>query len=127
MSRINSRAKGAAGEREFCNWLFKSFPEIVDKPQRNLEQVRSGGSDIIVPPFCFEVKRVENLDLQLAWKQCKKAARDLDLEPVVAHRRNRHPWSFLVSASHIGCDVGYIQLTESVFISWAENAWKVAG
>ena len=107
MTRINSRAKGAAGEREFCKWLYEHF-DLSEMPERNLEQVRSGGADVLsVRPFVFEVKRVERLDLQAAWTQCVIAARKAGGEPVVAHRVNRQPWRFLISAKHIGLDLGY--------------------
>ena len=122
MARINARAKGASGERQFCDWLEKNFT-LGEKPQRNLEQVRSGGSDIILAPFSFEIKRVENLDVQAAWIQCKVAAENLGLEPVLAHRRNRMPWNFCISASHIGCVLGYVQISERVFIEWVGDAF----
>jgi hypothetical protein len=85
---------------------------------RNLEQVRSGGADVILEPFSFEVKRVEQLDIQAAWIQCRAAAKQLGYEPVLAHRKNRQPWYFCISARHIGCELGYIQLTELVFKQW---------
>ena len=126
MARINARAKGASGEREFCKWLEKHFtlPEIA---KRNLTQVREGGADIIVPPFSFEVKRVEGLDVAAAWVQCKSDAAVLSLEPVLAHRKNRQPWSFAISARHIGCGLGFVQLDERTFKLWAADIWLNAG
>lgn len=127
MPRINSRAKGASGEREFCGWLFKNFDQLEEKPERNLDQVRNGGTDVIVPPFCFEVKRRENLDLLAAWIQVKK---DVELIarthgrqhiPVVAFRFNRKPWEFLISANYIGCGMGFVRLDERTFIMWANK------
>ena len=70
MAKINGRAKGASGEREFAQWLFSEF-NLKEKPTRNLDQVRDGGGDLIVPPFMFEVKRVETLDLHRWWLQGK--------------------------------------------------------
>lgn len=123
MSRINSRAKGASGEREFCRWLFDNFN--VPMPTRNLEQVRSGGSDVIdIEPFYFEVKRVENLSLDSWWHQvCRaiKKAHDDSLVPVVAFRQNRSPWEFLIHAENIGVKRGYIRLDERCFIKWASE------
>lgn len=121
--KINARSKGASGEREACKWLF-THTEIQDLPERNLDQVRNGGSDIELPPFCFEVKRVENLDLLKAWIQCKTAAESNFLEPVVMFRKNRKPWSFLISARHIGCGMGYILLDERTFKFWVEGVWS---
>jgi hypothetical protein len=123
MTRINVRSKGASGEREFCAWLEKNFA-LPEKAKRNLEQVRSGGADIIMPPFSFEIKRVESLDVRSAWIQCKVAAAELELEPVLAHRRNRQPWNFAISASHIGCGLGFISLDERTFKLWAAGIWN---
>jgi Holliday junction resolvase len=121
MARINARAKGASGERQLCDWLEKNF-SLAEKPVRNLEQVRSGGGDIILSPFLFEVKRSETLDVQAAWVQCRTAADRAGLEPVLAHRKNRQPWHFYISARHIGCGLGYIQCTELVFKLWVGDS-----
>ena len=120
---LNARAKGAAGEREFCKWLEKHFT-LPQEAQRNLEQVRAGGTDVIMPPFAFEVKRRETLDLLAWWIQAKHDADGLELEPVVAFRQNRKPWEFLISASHIGCGLGFIRLDERTFRQWVDGVWE---
>ena len=134
MSRINSRVKGASGEREFCQWLDIHLD--IAHGERNLEQVRSGGADIInCYPFVFEVKRVENLDLDAAWIQVKEAWREIKYEgydgthqyttgdenliPVVSFRYNRKPWEFLISAELIGNSLGYMRLNEKTFKEFA--------
>lgn len=125
---INIRTKGNAGEREFCKWLFKTF-ELNKLPKRNLEQVRSGGTDIILPPFAFEVKRVEKPDWESFWCQSVIAARKLSegdeyegiFEAIVAHRYNRKPWTFLISADCIGVPNGFVHINERVFISYMAN------
>ena len=54
--RINSRAKGASGEREVCTILSKLTGGMV--VTRSLESVRSGGADITcIPGLSIEVKR----------------------------------------------------------------------
>jgi len=115
--------KGKAGEREFCNWLDANF-RLPHKPTRNLDQTRSGGVDVIYAPFAFEVKRRESIDLKSWWIQVKKGAAILGLEPVVAFRQNRKPWEFLISAKHIGCELGYMRLDEKTFKLWAEGVWS---
>jgi len=123
VAKINARSKGANGEREFCKWLYENLN--VSMPTRNLEQVRSGGSDIIdIPPFYFEVKRVEKLCLYKWWNQVRKAVDkqvDSSLVPIVAFRQNRKDWEFLISATHIGIDKGYLHITERVFLKWIRN------
>lgn len=118
---MNSRAKGAAGELELAKWLERML-KLDERPQRNLEQVRSGGSDIIdVYPFYFECKRVEQLDLQSWWNQvlfeCRKCS--YDPVPVVAFRQNRKPWEFLITAGTIGLTQGFVRLREKEFVPWA--------
>lgn len=124
MPRINARAKGAAGERELAKWLHTTF-NLGALPTRNLEQVRSGGSDIIdFYPFYFECKRVESLDLQSWWNQVLFEVRKCmhsDPVPVVAFRQNRKPWEFLISASEIGLTKGFIRLRDKEFIGYAEK------
>lgn len=127
MKRINGRRKGAAGEREFCKWL-KDKMNI--EAERNLEQTRSGGSDIIINGFCFEIKRVEVLDKRSWWVQSVIASKELseqenhEYEPIVAYRQNRKPWNFLISARHIGLAVGYIEIQEREFTRWFKINYK---
>lgn len=122
---INVRAKGAAGEREFCDYLLHKFKLDV-KPERNLEQVRSGGADIIFPPFAFEIKRCEALKPQAWWSQVKRAVSNpsgpaFGLIPVVAYRQNKKDWEFLIPASYIGVDFGYLHIDEYVFGDWLRS------
>ncbi|MBL4656272.1 MAG: hypothetical protein JKY33_10670 [Bacteroidia bacterium] len=98
--------------------------------KRNLEQVRSGGADITnCYPFIFEVKRKQKLDLHSAWIQVKNDCQyiafnrddepDFNLIPVVAFRFNHLPWEFLISASLIDLDLGFLRLSENTFKIWA--------
>lgn len=123
---VNGRAKGSSGEREFCRWLKEAF-DIDVLPTRNLEQTREGGADILdVPPFCFEVKRVEYLSLDTWWLQVIKAAREyndsldsFEWIPVVAFRQNNRQWEFLISAKNIGLEHGFVRLQSLRFVQWA--------
>jgi len=124
---IDGRAKGAAGEREFCKWLQTKFG-LDELPTRNLEQTREGGADILgFKPFIFEVKRVEVLSLRHWWRQAVLAAKmGVGGEiPVVAFRQNRQPWRFLISASYLNprIETGYIQVEEREFLMWVE-LWR---
>ncbi len=84
------RRKGANGERELANLLAD---ELGFDVVRNLEQVRSGGCDLIgIEPFAIEVKRCERLALTAWWSQaCDQADTRI---PVLAYRQSRHPWLF---------------------------------
>lgn len=124
---INVRAKGAGGEREFCGWLERTL-KLDHKLTRDLEQVRSGGADITcLSPFLFEVKRCEALAQRAWWLQVMKAARAIPGSiPVVCFRQNRQPWRFLLSASYIGLQNGYIQLEEQEFTNWIKNYYRIS-
>jgi len=123
MAKINARTKGAKGELEFCRWLFDNYN--VPMPTRNLEQVRSGGSDIIdIEPFFFEVKRCEKLSLFAWWAQVSKAVRNSHIEtaiPVVAFRQNRKDWEFLIPATEIGVKKGFLRISERTFLQWSSD------
>ncbi len=125
--RINVRSKGAAGEREFCDWLHDTLG-LDMKPERNLDQVRNGGSDInTLPPFMFEIKRCEGLSKREWWAQVKTASRPFSRAiPVVAYRQNRKPWRFLISATYIGLDKGYVELEELEFTKWLKQYFGIA-
>ena len=101
---VHARNKGKAGEQEFIETFRSLFPEPI---KRNLEQVRSGGSDLIgSDPFVVEIKRVEKLDLNNWWRQVTHAASTGPLcptkaVPLVAYRQSRQPWKFLLPATLI--------------------------
>lgn len=86
---INSRQKGAAGEREFAHKLKEDGFEA----RRGQQFSGSPDSPDVVSnlPFHFEVKRVENLSLYKAMEQAKRDTVE-GKPPVVAHRRNKEEW-----------------------------------
>jgi hypothetical protein len=90
MKRINSRQKGARGERQWRDELRANGYEA----RRGQQFSGSPDSpDVVCPalPWAhFEVKAVEKLNLQEAMKQAKRDCGGRI--PVVAHRRNFWPW-----------------------------------
>ena len=86
---MNSRDKGARGEREFAAFLAAhGF-----KARRGQQFCGIEGDDVVseaLPQFHFEVKRVERLNVTEAMEQARRDARDR--VPVVAHRRNACEW-----------------------------------
>jgi Holliday junction resolvase len=86
---MNSRAKGARGEREFAEYLrAKGFSA------RRGQQFAGGpdSPDVISDlPIHWEVKRVEALQLHPAMAQAIRDCKE-GLTPVVAHRRNGGEW-----------------------------------
>jgi len=90
----NSRAKGAAGERE----LAKVMREMFGIKDARRGQQRSGSPDspdvFSWPGVHIECKRTEKLQLYPAMAQ---AERDCgDKVPVVIHRRSRDSWMLTV-------------------------------
>lgn len=90
MAKINSRQKGARGERELAKVLTEyGYPARRGQQFNGLE-----GDDVVCLPldkFHIECKLVEALNIQKAIEQSKKDA-DISQYPVVMHKRNRTEW-----------------------------------
>ena len=90
---INSRQKGAAGERELAAFLVERGFEA-----RRGQQFHGGGDspDVVtnIPGVHFECKRVEkgNLYDWLAQAERDVGGPEGEKIPVVAHRRNKKEW-----------------------------------
>lgn len=93
--RINSRAKGACGEREFAAVLNKHGLDARRGQQfsggKDSPDVRCEG----LTGVHFEVKRVEAGNLYNWMEQARRDAQD-NLA-VVAHRRSRKEWVAILS------------------------------
>jgi len=93
--RIDSREKGARGERD-CRDLLRGFGYEAHRGQQH-----SGGADspdVIhsIPGVHIEVKRVEGND---PYRWIKQAVSDCgDRVPVVFHRRNHKEWLVILRA-----------------------------
>lgn len=93
MNGKGRRSKGANGEREFAKLLSE---KLGIKLERNLEQTRAGGHDLIgLPGIAIEVKRCEQLAINQWWRQAVEQAAD-GLTPCLAYRQNRKPWMVAV-------------------------------
>lgn len=86
---INSRRKGATGEREIAN-ILKEYGYETRRGQQFSGQ--NGDADVVgLPDIHLEIKRVERLNIEGAMEQSRRDARAGEL-PVVMHRKNRYPW-----------------------------------
>lgn len=87
--KINSRQKGAKGERE----LAKKLAEYGYDTRRGQQYCGANGdADVVgVKGLHIECKRVERLQLSDAMCQSIHDARD-DEVPVVMHRKNNEEW-----------------------------------
>ena len=85
---INSKKKGATGERELANRL----KEYGYNCRRGQQYNGLEGEDVVGLDYIhIECKRVERLDLGGAIYQARKDAKDNQL-PAVFHRKNRSNW-----------------------------------
>jgi len=95
---INSIQKGKAGEREFAKWLRDN---LGLNARRGVQYSGSPDSPDVVgwEGVHVEVKRTEKLSLHSALAQAK---RDCGSNvPIVAHRRNRSEWIFILEAKDL--------------------------
>ena len=95
---INSRAKGARGEREWAQWLRDNLGIDARRGQQF-----AGGPDspdvIGLEGTHAEVKRVERLNISNAMFQ---AEHDCGINlPYVAHRRNGEEWLITIRAKEV--------------------------
>lgn len=94
MGKINSRAKGAAGERELSNKL-KEYGFETRRGQQFCGA--NGDADVVgLPGVHIECKRVEKLDLEKAYTQAVNDAKEDEI-PIVFHRKNREKWKITMS------------------------------
>ena len=97
--KINSRAKGAAGEREFRDELRKRGYGGARRGQQY--EGSSESPDVIcaeLSEFHFEVKRVEAGNLY-KWLEQAKTDAPARAIPVVVHRRNHKEWVAILPLS----------------------------
>ena len=86
--KINSRAKGARGERELANKL----KEYGYDCRRGQQYSGLEGDDVVgLEGIHIECKRVERLQLTDAMLQSRRDAK-LGEVPVVMHRKNNEDW-----------------------------------
>lgn len=86
---MNSREKGAAGERELAR-LLRGYGYNAIRGQQYCGAF--GDPDVIgLPGIHIECKRVEKLNIYNAMDQAKRDARAGEM-PCVFHRKNRTGW-----------------------------------
>ena len=90
---INSRRKGAAGEREWALTLRQHGWDA----RRGQQYSGLEGEDVVSDlPLHWEVKRVERLNIHDAVDQAKRDS--IGKLPAVAHRRNYCEWLVTMTA-----------------------------
>lgn len=106
-SKINSRAKGANGERELAK-LLRS--QGYDARRGQQYSGANGDADVIgVKGIHIECKRQERVSDEMWLKQAEDDARRGEI-PVVIYRRNHEKWKLLIRQSL--ADIIWQTLTE---------------
>lgn len=92
---INSRTKGAAGERE----LAKKLTEVFGCEARRGQQFQGSpdSPDVVtsLDGVHIECKRVERFEIYKAIEQAKRDSGQDEI-PIVCHRKNRGEWLAVV-------------------------------
>jgi hypothetical protein len=143
MGKINSRAKGKTAERELIGELKKLLPDDMTRDlERNLEQTRGGGHDILgLKGWAPEVKRyavVLPADMESFWAQATTQARNDRSRPALFFREDRRDWRVVLRVSDITGDENddsyemTVQMSMPLFAKLAteladlkHNSWKV--
>ena len=90
----NSRAKGAAAERELAERL-RSMGYLSARRSQQYCGLAEGDGDLVVtelPTLHIESKRVERINIDKAMEQAVRDATKAGNLPVVMHRRSKHEW-----------------------------------
>lgn len=95
---INSRAKGARGERLFRD-LLKSHGFSARRGQQYSGSPDSPDVVSDMVDIHWEVKFVENLNLAAAYEQAKTDHKEGTI-PIVAHKKSRGDWMVTLDANH---------------------------
>lgn len=107
-SKINSRAKGANGERELAKLLRSQG--YTDARRGQQYSGANGDADVVgVKGVHIECKRQERVSDEMWLKQAEDDARKGEI-PVVIYRRNHEDWKVLIRQSL--ADIIWQTLTE---------------
>ena len=87
---INSRQKGARGERAFAK-LLRDYGYEAERGCQHAGGKDSPDVKCSMKGVHWEVKVVEKLNLDKAFEQSQRDAGENEM-PMVAHKKNRKPW-----------------------------------
>lgn len=92
---MNSRQKGARGERELAAELRKYGYDDARRGQQY--SGANGDADVVgLPGAHIECKRVEKLNIDVAMEQSIRDSKPDEI-PIVTHRKNTKPWKVTLS------------------------------
>jgi len=129
MGGKSSRDKGMRAERAIIALLQPCVnrayvgSRVAPAPtlERNLEQSRAGGCDIIgLPWIAIEVKHQETLQLASWWSQAVSQARKNNAIPCLIFKQNRVSWKAVVELEIAKNVVVPVTLDLESFLLWFE-------
>lgn len=92
---INSKRKGKVGELEVANILREEYGYNTRRSEQYCGL--NGDADVVgIDGLHMEIKRVEKLNIDEAYAQSVRDAKDGEM-PVVIHRKNRQNWKVTLS------------------------------
>ena len=103
MGKINSRAKGAAGERELAGYLREQGWQKARRSQQYAGNPEGGSGDVVCDnfPFHIEGKRCQALKPEEWMAQAKRDCPTGKIPAVFFRRNGRKEWLVVLSADDV--------------------------
>jgi hypothetical protein len=103
MGKINSRAKGAAGERELAGYLREQGWQKARRTQQYAGNPEGGSGDVVCEnfPFHIEGKRCQALKPEEWMEQSKRDCPAGKIPAVFFRRNGRKEWLVVLSADDV--------------------------
>jgi len=122
MGKINSRAKGAAGERELANYLRKQGWQKARRTQQYAGNPEGGSGDVVCEnfPFHIEGKRCQALKPEEWMEQSKQDCPEGKIPAVFFRRNGRKEWLVILTADSV-CELARQIAPANVKIEYVPN------
>jgi hypothetical protein len=122
MGKINSRAKGAAGERELANYLREQGWQKARRTQQFAGNPEGGSGDVVCEnfPFHIEGKRCQALKAEEWMEQAKRDCPEGKIPAVFFRRNGRKEWLVILTADDV-CELARQIAPANVKIEYVPN------
>jgi hypothetical protein len=128
MGKINSRAKGAAGERELANYLREQGWQKARRTAQYAGNPEGGSGDVVCEnfPFHIEGKRCQALKPEEWMEQSKRDCPAGKIPAVFFRRNGRKEWLVIMTADSV-CELARQIAPANVTIEYAKTATIAQG
>ena len=122
MGKINSRAKGAAGERELASYLRGQGWQKARRTVQYAGNPEGGSGDVVCDnfPFHIEGKRCEALKPEEWMAQAKKDCPEGKIPAVFFRRNGRKEWLVVLTADYV-CELARQIAPANVKIEYVQS------